>query len=156
MQNDNMPAPLRLVQIRGAEQNRQALLVHKLEDDLPQLPARKGIDADGWLVEKQEFRRANQRASQSEFLLHSARKPSGEATGERSQSRHVHQTRVNLAALIGSDAMQIGVKIQILLNVKIFIQPESLRHVSNARLNLLRIRGHINIQNLQLTGIGSH
>src|SRR5665213_1981250 len=156
MQNDNMPASLRLIQIGGAEQNRQALLMHEFQNDLPQLPARKRIDADGWLIENKKFRRANQRASQSELLLHSPRKPSGEATGERSQSRHVHQTRVDLAALVGGNAMQIGVKIQILLNAKIFIQPESLRHVSNARLNLLRIRGHINIQNLQLTGIGSH
>ena len=41
-------------------------------DELPELPARKRIDARGGLVENEEIRIVHQRAAEADFLLHAA------------------------------------------------------------------------------------
>ncbi len=41
-------------------------------DQLPELPARKRIDAGGRLVENKEIRIVHQRAAEADFLLHAA------------------------------------------------------------------------------------
>ena len=41
-------------------------------DQLPELPARKRIDARGGLVENKEIRIVHQRAAEADFLLHAA------------------------------------------------------------------------------------
>ena len=65
------------------EQHRQPLIVNQLQDDLPQLPARQRIDADGRLVQQQQLGRTDQRAGQSQLLLHAAGQPAGQPIRER-------------------------------------------------------------------------
>ncbi len=85
-----MGGTLRLVEVGGAEQDRQSLIVHELEDDVPQFAARQRIDADRRLVEQQQLGPADQRAGQAELLLHAAREPAGQAVGEWAERGHVH------------------------------------------------------------------
>ncbi len=92
-------AALRLVQVRGADQHRQALVVDEVQDDLPQLAPRQRVDADRRLVEQQQVGRAHQRAGEAELLLHAARQPAGEALGERPEVGHLHEPRIDRAAL---------------------------------------------------------
>ena len=50
--------------------------------------------------------------------------------------------------------MQVGVKVQVLLNGEVFVQAELLRHVADASLNLVGMGGDIDIQHPQFAGIG--
>ena len=72
VQDDDMPTPLRLIQIGCAEEHGQALIIDKLQNDVPQFPARQRVHADRGLVQQQQFRRADKRAGKAEFLLHPA------------------------------------------------------------------------------------
>jgi hypothetical protein len=71
--DDYMSASLGLIEIGSAEQHGERLIADKLSNDIPELATRKRIDADGWLVQQQEFRRANQGASKPQLLLHPPR-----------------------------------------------------------------------------------
>jgi hypothetical protein len=52
MQDDDVAAALRLIEIGRGEQHGQALFVHERLNDFPQLPARQRIDTDGRFVEQ--------------------------------------------------------------------------------------------------------
>ena len=149
-------APLGLVQVGRAEQHRQSLVVDQLPDDLPQVPPRQRIDANRRLIQQQQFRQPNQRAGQPQLLLHPARQPAGQAVGERSQRRHLHQPRVAFPPLRGGDTVHVGIEVQVLQNAQVLVQPEPLRHVADAFLDLLGVGGHIDIQDLQLARVGRH
>ena len=86
VQHDDVIAALGLIEIGGAQQHGQALIVHQLAHDLPQLAPRQRIDADRRLVEQQQLRRAHQRAGQAELLLHAAGEPAGQPAGETAPS----------------------------------------------------------------------
>jgi hypothetical protein len=151
-----MPAPLSFVQIRSAKQHRKALVLDELQDNCPQFAPGKRINTDRGFIEKQEFRRANKGASEAELLLHAARQPAGLPLDKRAERRHFHQSRIAVTPLVGSDSMQIGVEVEIFLDAEILVQPESLRHIANLRLDLLRIGGHVDAENTQITGISGH
>ena len=91
VQHDDAAAALGLVEIGRAEQHGQALLVHQVADDLPQLAPRQRIDADRRLVEQQQLGRAHQRAGEAELLLHAAGQPAGQPAAERPERGHLHQ-----------------------------------------------------------------
>src|SRR5229473_684642 len=151
-----MPAPLSFVQIRSAKQHRKALVLDELQDNCPQFAPGKRINTDRGFIEKQEFRRANKGASEAELLLHAARQPAGLPLDKRAERRHFHQSRIAVTPLVGSDSMQIGVEVEIFLDAEILVQPESLRHIANLRLDLLRIGGNVDAENTQITGISGH
>ena len=52
--------------------------------------------------------------------------------------------------------MQIGVEVEVFLDAQVLVQPESLRHVADAGLDLLRIGGNVDAENLKRAGIGGH
>ena len=68
-----MAAALCFVQVRGAEHHGEPLVVHKLENDRPQFPPGKWINANGRLIQQQQVGVAHQRACQPQFLFHPAR-----------------------------------------------------------------------------------
>ena len=116
MQHDDVLAAVGFIQIRRAQQHGQPLLVHELQNDLPQFAARQRIDADGRLVEQQQFRRADQRAGQPQLLLHAAGELARQAIGERPRCGHLHQLADNAAAVSARDAVHIGIEIEVLLH----------------------------------------
>ena len=69
-------------------------------DQLPELAARQRIDAGGRLVEDQEVRVVDQRAAQTELLLHAAGQLAGRPVGEASQPDTVQQ--------LGDAALALG------------------------------------------------
>ena len=150
-----MAAAFCLVEVGCAHQHRLAFLVNQLQNDLPQLLPRHRIDADGRLIEQQQFGRPYQRAGQPQFLLHAPRKPAGQSRGVRPKRRHRHELRIAITALLGGDSVQIGVEIEIFLHGEVFIQAEALRHVADARLDLLRIGRHVDAENLQFARFGA-
>ena len=79
----------------------------------------------------------------------------GQAVGERPRRGHLHQPGITRpAARRGGDAVQIGVEVEVFLDGQVLVQPESLRHVTDAGLHALRIDGHVDAQYLQLAGGG--
>ena len=52
--------------------------------------------------------------------------------------------------------MEIGIEIEILLDGKILVEPEFLRHVADAVLDRLRIAGDIDAEHGEFAGVGRH
>jgi len=62
-----------------------------------------------------------------------------------------------LALPLGArDAVEARVKVQVLLDGQVFVQPEPLRHVGDARLHLLRVRGGVDVQDADLSSVRDH
>jgi hypothetical protein len=57
-----------------------------MPDQLPELAARKWIDAGGRFVQNEQFRVVNQRAAQPQLLLHAAGELAGRALGKGRQT----------------------------------------------------------------------
>src|SRR6266571_4440670 len=150
-----MATAFRLVQVRRAQQYSQPLSVNQRANDLPQLAPRQRIHSNSGLIQQQQLGRANQRARESELLLHAARKLAGQAALERTQSSHLHQTRIALGARLWRDAMQVGIQVDVLRHSEIFVQTEPLRHVTDTVLYLLGIRGHIHAEHRKLTTVSA-
>src|SRR5574340_443298 len=71
MHQTDAGAALRFVEIGGGNKDRHAFLEHGVVD-APEIAPRHRIDAVGGFVEKQDFRLVDQRARQSQLLLHAA------------------------------------------------------------------------------------
>ena len=99
--------------------------------------------------------RTSVQASPSFCFMPPDNRPASRSVNGR-QRRHLHQPRIALAPLGGRDAVQIGVEIQVLLHGQILVQPESLRHVADAGLHLLRIGGGVDAQHFQFAAVGGH
>ena len=78
VQQRDTVAALGLVEVRRADENRDALL-EKLGEQLPELAPRDRIDAGGRLVEQDDARLVDERARQRQLLLHPAGQPVGQA-----------------------------------------------------------------------------
>ena len=85
-------AALGFVQVRRADENRDALL-QELREELPELAARHRIDAGRRLVEQDHARLVDQRARERELLLHASRQPVREPGPELHELRQLEQPR---------------------------------------------------------------
>ena len=54
------------------------------------------------------------------------------------------------------DAVQTGVEVEIFLDAEVFVEPETLRHVGDAILNLLRLARHVDAVDRQRSGVRPH
>ena len=156
MQHDRATRALGLIQITRGEQHGEALVVHQVPHDGPQLTARERIDSDRRLIEQQQLGLAYQRAGEAEFLLHAARELPGQAALKRPERGHLEQPWVALCALRGADAVQVRIQIEVLGDAQILVQTEALRHVTDAILHRLRHGYHIDAEHLEAAGIGPH
>ncbi len=129
VEHQHRGAPFGLVQVGGAPHDADAR-VDQIVDHFPQFAARDGVDADARLVEQQHLRRMEQRAGQSQLLLHAARELAGQPTGKGCQRRERQEAVKGLASLGADHATQIGVEIEVLEHREIFVKAKSLRHVT--------------------------
>ncbi len=72
------------------------------------------------------------------------------------QRRHLHEPRVLLLPLLCRHPVQISVEVEVLQDTQILIQPELLRHVADAALDLLRVSGDVEAQDLQDASVSHH
>ena len=111
-------------------------------DQVPELPARQGIDAGGGLVEDQQVRVVDQRAAQAELLLHAARQLAGRAVGKRRQPGAGEQ-----AASAGRAprrlAEQAAEEVDVLghRERRVEVLAQSLRHVGDPRADRVAVTG---------------
>ncbi len=149
-------AALGFVEIGRAHQDGKALLADQARDDLPQFAARQRIDADRRLVKQQHLGRADQRAGKTEFLLHAAGQIAGEALRKPGEVGHLQQLGIAAVAFLLTDAVQAGVEVEILLDAKVLVEPEPLRHIGDAILDLLRLARHVDAVDNQCPGVRPH
>ena len=123
VQQGDARATLRLVEVRRRHDNRDALR-QKLRQQLPELAARDRIHACRRLVEHDERRLVNQRASEGELLLHAAREAIGEARAERRELRHLQQAIA--PGDVVADAVNLGEERDVLVDAQIAVQAEPL------------------------------
>jgi hypothetical protein len=116
---------------------------------LPELAPRQRIDAHRRLVEQQQLGRSHQCAGEAELLLHAARELAGRAIGEAGEVGHRQQPLVALAAFLARYAVQVGVEVEVLLHAQVLVQAESLRHVADPVLDLLRGAGDVDAEHVQ-------
>ncbi len=154
IQHDDMVAGVRLIEIGGADDDRQALVAHEAVDDLPELATRQRVDAGGGLVEQEQRRRRDQGAGQAELLFHAAGELAGQPIHERGERRHLHQGWVSVAPGGGAHPVQIGVEIEVLSHLEVVVEAKPLRHVTDATLDRLRVLRHVDAEHAHHAGVG--
>src|SRR5712691_3422840 len=133
---------LGLVEIGSGDENREPVL-NQLVEDRPKITAGNRINAVGWFVQEQHAWLMEQRAHQSQLLLHAAGKFAGRALAERVHAGHAQQARGQLLALAPDDAEQIGIEAHVFIDGQVGIEAEALRHVTDLVLHLIEVAGHI-------------
>ncbi len=91
--------PLRLVEVRGGDQDGHAL-ARQLDEDVPELATRHRVHAGRGLVEQQDARLRHQRAGERQLLLHPAAQPAGQPVAEavHAEQREVAPPRVSISS----------------------------------------------------------
>jgi hypothetical protein len=112
-------------------------------DLVPELPAADRVDARGRLVEKQQRRLVDRRASQRHALLPAARERARELVAPLAQADLREQGLDPLRALLGRQVVDPAVKLQVLLDRQVLVQAEALRHVTDALFDLLGLLGDV-------------
>ena len=139
MQHEHLGAARGFVHVGGADDDAQALGLHQLLHDGPEVAPRERIDAHAGFVQQQQIGRAHQRAGQAQLLLHAAGELARRTPGKARQAGHLQQPGVARAAHGGRHAMQIGIQVKVFLHAQVFIQAKALRHVADAALHGLRL-----------------
>ena len=123
-------------------------------DQFPELPARQRVDAGGRLVEDQEIRIVDQRAAQTELLLHAAGELARGPAGKGRHAGRVQQFDDPPLALGRGLAEQLAEEIEVLRHAegRIEVLAEALRHVGDAVVagGSMRLHRHVAAQRLDV------
>ena len=137
MQQQHVAAAGRLVEIGGGPHDGHsvgpALLQHR-RNDRPQVPTGSRIHTDRRFVEQQQPWPRQQRAGQTELLLHSAGKLAGQTRGERAETGEAQQPCHPLGAQGRGHCMQVGEQVEVLGDAQVLVEAEALRHVTDRRM----------------------
>ena len=116
-------APLRLVEVRRRQNDGEPFTLEPREK-LPEVPARNGIDAGRGLVQNQKLGSVDERAGESELLLHPAREPLGQTTAEGGESHGVEEL-VSSSAIV-ANPVDLGEERDVLVDAEIAVEREAL------------------------------
>ena len=126
-------------------------------DQLPELPPRQRIDPGRRFVEDKEIGIVNQRAAERQLLFHAAGKLAGGPVEERIETGRAGQVVDARLALRLPLAEQAADEVQIFEHAErgVEIAPETLRHVSDARVGALpeRCVPEVSIERPHLAGL---
>jgi hypothetical protein len=134
-------AALGLVHVVGRHEQGRAR-VGELEEFFPEVAPRFGIDRAGRLVEEQQFGFVDDRAGEREALLLAAAHRAGElalAIGEMVLLDQFVDAPLRARA---RQRLHVGEEFEVLAHGQVLEQRELLRHVADARAQLLGLRGH--------------
>src|SRR6266851_1934656 len=127
------------------------LHVGKLEQKVPELAARDGIDAGGGFVEEKKPRLVQHRAAKGEALLPAAGKLRGQAIQIRFEAIELHNFVDASLEPRGLEAVDAAVELQIFRDSEIVVETEVLRHVTDAFAHGFGIGADIQAFNLGVT-----
>jgi hypothetical protein len=118
----------------GGDEGEARPLGADLVNEMPELPARQGIDAGCRLIEDEEIGIVNEGAAEAEFLLHAAGELAGRPVRERVEAGGIKQPRAPRLRRRPVQAEEAGEEIDVLLDgqrwIEVLAQP--LRHIGDA------------------------
>src|SRR5260370_10676111 len=115
----------------------------KLEEKIPELAARDGIDACGGPVEKEECRFMEHGAAEGEALLPAAGKLRGPAIQIGCEAVELDNFIDAALQARGFEAVDAAVELQVFRDGKIVVEAEVLRHVADALAHGFRFGPHV-------------
>jgi hypothetical protein len=141
--NDRDPmAMLRLIEIMRRHQYRHSAL-RQIVDEAPELTPRQRIDAPGRLVEKDNRRFMENRASERQALPPAASERAGERALAAAESRHVEHEVASRREPIGAQPVDAAEEGDVLIDRQLLVQRELLRHVADAPLHAFGVAADV-------------
>src|SRR5437660_10606866 len=137
-----MAAALGFVHVVSGDKERDAM-PRKLEEQIPELAARDGVDAGSGLIEEKKFRLVQHGAAESEALLPAAGELRGQAIQVRLEAVELDNLFKAALEARGLEAVNAAVELQILRDSQIVIETEVLRHVADSLADSFRIGADI-------------
>ena len=135
-------AVLGFVHVVGADENGVAGARH-FANQIPECPARDGIDSRSRLIQKQNRGIVQDRAAQRQALFPSAGKSCRHRAAALGQIGHFKHILLALRAQIPGNAVHSREKVDVLLYGEIVVERKLLRHVADVFAHLLGFDGHI-------------
>src|SRR6266705_1793627 len=127
----DVAAALGFVHVVRGDEERDAV-PGKLEEKIPELAARDGIDAGGGFVEEKKLRLVQHRAAKGEALLPATGKLRGQAIQIRFEAIELHNFVDASLEPRGLEAVDAAVELQVFRDGEIVVEAEVLRHVADA------------------------
>src|SRR6266576_109967 len=127
----NVAATLGFVHVVGSHKKSYAV-TGKLEEQIPKLAARDGIDAGRGLVEKEKLGLVQHGAAKSQALLPAAGKLGGQTVQVGAESVKLNDFLDAPLEASGLETVNPAVKLQIFRNGQIVVEAKILRHVPDA------------------------
>lgn len=151
---DRQPmAAFGFVHVVGRHQHRGSG-IGQLEQRLPEIAARFGIDRAGRFIQEQQFGRMHHGAGQGQALLLSTTERTGQLRLPVLQPVLLQQCVHLLPGLRTRQVLDGGEKLQVFAHRQVFIQREALGHVADAPAQCLCLLGHGQAQHLDLPRAG--
>src|SRR5258706_4780986 len=146
----DVAAALGLVHIVRGDEERDAV-AGKLEEQIPELAARDGVDAGGGLVEEKELGLVQHGAAEGEALLPSAGKLRCEPSEVGAEAVELDDFVHAALQAIGRQAVDAPVKTQIFRDGKVVVEAEPLRHVADALAHSFWVFPYIQPQDVRMS-----
>ncbi len=153
MEEGHAVAALGLVEVRRGHDNGRPP-GGEIVEEAPEVAPGHGIDARRGLVEQQHARRVHERAGERELLLHAPGELAGEAIAEARQARGLEQAPRLLRACGPSDAEHVRVKVDVLVDGEVLVEPEALRHVADVALDALGVAHDVEARDGRRAAVG--
>src|SRR5258707_492674 len=141
----DVAAALGLIHVVRGDEKRDAVS-GELEEQIPELAARDGVDSRGRFVEENQFWFVQHGTTESEALFPTTGKLRGEAIQVRAEAVELDNVVHAVAKTIVGEAVNAAVEREIFRDGQIGIQTEILRHVADVFAHRFRILAHINAQ----------
>ena len=150
--------PRRLLHVGGCDDDAHlGTAFSDVLDQLPELSPRKRIHACGRFIEDQQIGIVNQRAAETELLLHAARELARRSIDKGRKARIPEKRRDPLLALTPIMAEQTAEKVDVLEDGQRWVEilAEALRHIGNPRTGPPAVRGigHVAAEHMNLPGL---
>src|SRR2546426_2319263 len=145
----DVAAALGLVHVMGGYEKGDAV-TGKLEQKIPELAARDGVDSGRGLIEEKKLRLVQHGAAESEALLPAARELRGKAIQIGFEAIEFDNFVDAAPQARGLQAVDTSVELQVFRDGQVVIEAEILRHVADALADRFRIRADIEAFDMSL------
>ena len=130
-------AVLCLVHVMGGDEDGNPLSGHVV-DQVPEVPAAHRIDAGGRLIQEDDGRLMEDGASERQALLPAAGEGRCHGAAVFGKPRHPDHPLLAVLLLFRRDLVDAAEEIYVLLHRQVFVEGETLAHVADLLLDILR------------------
>jgi len=126
-------AAFRLIEVAGGKKYGN-LFFQQLVEYSPEVSPGHGVHTIGWLVEEENLRGVDECAGEAQLLLHSAGEVSGKTFLKGRQPAELKEAFDPRGPLLRWNTIDVGIEVDVFDNGEVFVEAESLGHVSDAFL----------------------